>query len=152
MLKKITPRPIQRKAAKAVVENAKLAKPQPLKTVLLNVGYGASLQDQPGRVLQSRGFKLALEEMGLTDKLITTSLVSDIEEKPKNRLGELKLGAEILGMVKRDDVKIPSQNNTYNFILNPKYQEEVKAMEDKIKNQLKNVQNVQDVQEITQEN
>jgi len=117
--------------------------------VLSNVGYGASLQDQPGRVLQSRGFKLALEEMGLTDKLITTSLVSDIEEKPKNRLGELKLGAEILGMVKRDDVKIPSQNNTYNFILNPKYQEEVKAMEDKIKNQLKNVQ---DVQEITQEN
>ena len=49
-------------------------------------------------MLERKGVKEALAEFGLTEELITTSLVSDIKRKPKRRLGELRLGDEILNM------------------------------------------------------
>jgi len=130
------PTPKQRLAAKAVIENLSGNNPLPTGQVLENVGYGSIVQD-PKRILESIGFKQALYDLGLTEELITTSLVEDIKEKPKARLGELKLGAEILGMVKREDETPKSQNNnTYNFIFSKEVQTEVKQIEDKIKSML----------------
>ena len=42
----------------------------------------------------------AVAKYGLTEGLITKALVSDIKGKPKKRVEELKLGAEILGIRK----------------------------------------------------
>ena len=127
------PTPKQRLAAKAVVENLSIDKPKTLGEVLENVSYG-KISKQPSRILQSDGFKQALYDLGLTEELITTSLVEDIKEKPKARLGELKLGAEILGMVKREDETPKSQNNnTYNFIFSKEVQTEIVMIEEKIK-------------------
>lgn len=133
----ITPRPRQRKAAKAVVKNLQLDKPKSLGEVLESVGYGTGLQTQPNRVIQSAGFKQALREMGLTEELITSSLVEDIAAKPQRRLGELTLGAKILGMT--DEIVEPpasNQTTTYNFIFSPETRAAVKEIEDRIKARL----------------
>lgn len=134
---KIIPRPRQRKAAQAVVKNLTIDTPKPLGEVLRSVGYGTGLQSQPNRVIESAGFKQALREMGLTEELITTSLVEDIEKKKQNRVQEMKLGAEILGMVKREPEQIkPQQATTYNFIFSAETQADVKEIEDRIKERL----------------
>ena len=91
--KKIKPTIRQKKVAKLMLDNVSSSK----KEILQMAGYG-KLASQPHRVLEAEGTKMALAEYGLTEELITTSLVSDIEAKPKNRLGELRLGSEILGM------------------------------------------------------
>jgi len=123
----------QRKAARAVVENLRSSKPKSHKQVLSSVGYGTGLQDQPQRVLGSEGFKEALREMGLTEELITSALVSDIKKKPKNRISELRLGAEILGMKQTEPAPPGPKGNVYNFIFAPKMQEKIKGMESEIK-------------------
>ncbi len=118
------------------MENLLKDKPESTGTVLGSVGYGEIIQD-PKRIVESPGFKQALADLGLTEELITSSLVNDIKDKPKARLGELKLGAEILGMVKREDPNDkPKSQNTYNFIFNPDTQAEIKTLEDKIKARL----------------
>lgn len=132
------PSPRQRKAAIAIVENATKDKPLPTGQVLESVGYGEGLQNQPNRVLESAGFKAAMGELGLTENLIATSLVADIKKKKGKRYHELKMGAEILGMVKRAPEEPPKgpTNATYNFIFSAETQAEVKAIEERIKAQL----------------
>lgn len=112
--------------------------------MLENVGYTKAVAETPSRVLESAGFKDALTEYGLTEELITTSLVKDIKGKPLKRTQELKLGAEILGMVKRDE-KPPTENkNTYNFIFSEKVQARVQIINDDIKRILTTPSNVQE--------
>lgn len=143
MVNRKRPTPRQRKAARAVADNLLSEKPLSTGQVLESVGYGKIVQD-PKRILETPGFKQALYDLGLTENLITSSLVEDIKDKPKNRLGELKLGAELLGMVRKDP-EIPqdkNSNTTYNFIFSPENQADVKAMEEKIKARLIQKQNV----------
>lgn len=95
------PRLKQKNLAKIAIEN--LGRTDLTKGELVEMGgYSKAVQDHPAKVLESKGFKQALAEYGLTEELITTSLVSDIKAKPKKRFLELSLGAEILGMKKRD--------------------------------------------------
>lgn len=123
----------QRKAARAVIENLRSTKPRSHKQVLSSVGYGTGLQDQPQRVLGSEGFKQAVREMGLTEDLIVSSLTKDIKKKPQNRLGELRLGAEILGMKQDESLPPPRSGNVYNFIFGADMQKKIRGMEDEIK-------------------
>jgi hypothetical protein len=106
--------------------------------VLKSVGYGTGLQNQPKRVIESGGFKAALKEFGLTEQLITNALVEDIKAKPKKRVQELKLGAEILGMVKRDEPPVDNSKTTYNFIFSPEVQSRVQTINEDIKKMLIN--------------
>lgn len=136
---KIVPRPRQRKAAKALVDNMLLDKPLPEGEVLEMAGYPPTVSQNPGKIKEQRGFKLALAEMGLTEELVVSSLTEDIREKKQNRLGELRLGAEILGINKREDEpdRKPT-GNTYNFIFSKEVQDDVKAIEARIKARLIN--------------
>ena len=87
--------------AMAKIENQKLPrdKRKNKKELLVSVGYATkTAEKQPSRELESKGVKDAIRAMGLTEELITDALVNDIKEKAKNRLGEMRLGAEILGM------------------------------------------------------
>jgi hypothetical protein len=113
--------------------------------MLVNVGYSRNIAEQPSRILEAPGFKQALAEFGLTEELITSALVSDIKGKPAKRHQELKLGAEILGMVKREEKQNPEQRNTYNFIFNADVQDKVKAINEDIKRMLINPPDVQEI-------
>lgn len=66
------------------------------KEIAREVGY---LTTAP---LSSDGVKVALGKYGLNEELITAALVDDINAKPGNRVAELRLGADILGISKRD--------------------------------------------------
>jgi hypothetical protein len=104
-----------------------------MKSVLASVGYGKIVQD-PKRIIESVGFKKALREMGLTEELITMSLVDDIKAKPERRVQEIKLGAEILGMVKREDEPVKATtSNTYNFLFSSETRERVQQLDAEIK-------------------
>lgn len=71
------------------------------KEVLLEAGYELSTAEKPELVLNTAGYKNAFAQYGLTEELITSSLVEDIEMKPQKRVRELELGADILSMRKR---------------------------------------------------
>lgn len=135
---RIIPRPMQVKAAKAMIENLSLDNPKTSGEVMEMIGYSNGVVRTPSIVTESAGYKQALRNLGLTEELITSSLVSDIKEKPKNRLGEMRLGAEILGMNKpENEPEKPKSSNTYNFFFSKEIQKEVRVMEDKIKGMLK---------------
>jgi len=112
--------------------------------VLENVGYSDKAAETPSRVLESRGFKQSLAEFGLTEELITCALTEDIKAKPAKRVAELKLGAEILGMVKREEPQRSDVKNTYNFIFSPEVQERVRIVNEDIKKILINPPNVEE--------
>lgn len=112
--------------------------PKPTSSVLESVGYGTGLQNSPQRVTESIGFKQAIRDLGLTEDLITSSLVQDIKAKPEKRIQELKLGAEILGMVKREDEQSKSTTNTYNFLFSEETQKKIREIDSIIKAKLIN--------------
>ena len=92
---------LQRDLAEAIVINAKKPryKRKNKRDTLLSVGYSEKVAThKAGEILESKGVKQALAEYGLTEELITTALVDDIQHKKGKRLGELSLGADILKM------------------------------------------------------
>ncbi len=91
----------QENLAKLRVENPTLEKG---KLVELG-GYSPAIIKTPAKALESKGYKEALRELGLTEELISKSLVQDIKRKPKKRIAELRLGAEILGMTENKDAQ-----------------------------------------------
>lgn len=97
----------------------------------------------PNRIVEAPGFKQALRDLGLTEELITSSLVNDIKAKPEKRIQELKLGAEILGMVKREDEQTKSTNNIYNFLFSEETQKQIREIDNVIKARLINNEPIQ---------
>lgn len=128
----------QRAAAKAVIENLQVDNPQTMAAILEKSGYSPKTALTPKTATDTPGFKQALYDLGLTEELITSSLVEDIKLKPQQRIQELKLGAELLGMVKREDEQIRNTNNTYNFLFSADVQANIRAIDNKIKEQLIN--------------
>jgi hypothetical protein len=86
----------QQKLAKLRLENPHLEKGE-----LVELGgYSPAVIKTPAKALESKGYKEALAQYGLTEELVTTALVEDIENKPNKRVNELALAADILGMKK----------------------------------------------------
>lgn len=94
----------QRKAAKLLAEAYKSdgkARYNTKKDILLAAGYSAVTAEAPASVIERPGFQAELAKYGLTEELVTSALVTDIELKPQRRFLELSLAAEILGMKSR---------------------------------------------------
>ena len=92
--------------------------------VLLAAGDDKSTSEKPSLVLETKGYKQELAKYGLTEELITSALVEDIEKKPQKRVRELELGADILSMRKRP----VEQQNTLNIaIFSTEQQERIAA-------------------------
>jgi len=92
---------LQQDLAEAIVKNKILPryKRKNKKELVVSVGYSAKVAAKKAtQTIQAKGVQDALEDFGLTKELITTSLVEDIKAKPRKRLGELTLGADVLGM------------------------------------------------------
>jgi len=99
----------QKRVAKIVLEG--LSTGQTAGEALRKAGYGPGMIHNPQQVMNSVGFKAAMAEFGLTEELISTALVDDIKAKPKQRVQELKLGAEILGMTHAASTNVAVQVN-----------------------------------------
>mgnify|MGYP001568703013 CR=1 FL=1 len=92
---------LQEQLAEAIVINKKLPrdKRKNKKELLVSMVYATTTAESiPNKIIDSKGVKDALKDNGLTEDLITTALVEDINAKPARRVKELSLGAEILGM------------------------------------------------------
>lgn len=102
----------QKELAKAIIENTTLPryKRKNKGELLASVGYAkTTAKAEPERTIQQEGVQEAIQtylsETGLSKDLITKALVYDIENKPKRREKELRLGAEILGILSENDNK-----------------------------------------------
>jgi hypothetical protein len=92
----------QRKAVENMVENGGV-----VSSAMISAKYSPNTAKTPQKLTESIGYKELLKEYGLTEGLITKALVDDIKSKPKKRLPELRLGAEILKMTdkEKEDIK-----------------------------------------------
>ena len=77
------------------------------------IPYSPKTAKNPKKLTESNGFKELLKKYGLTEGLITKSLVADIKKKPQRRVKELGLGADILRM--RDQKPSGDTYNQFNF-------------------------------------
>jgi len=90
----------QKMAAKKISEN--IGK-KTTGELLRESGYSRSISETPELATKGKGFKEEMAKYGLTEELISCSLVDDIKKKPQARKGELELGAKILRMGQDDD-------------------------------------------------
>lgn len=102
----------QKRLAQLVIEHAKDTNITKGKLVEMG-GYGHSIQIAPEKAFNSKGFLQELDNLGLTDELLTKSLVADIKAKKKNRARELELGFKVRGRLKEQ----PDGNTTNNLII-----------------------------------
>lgn len=84
----------QKKAIRKLVENGGNAS-----KAMRDAGYSKKTAINPSKLTESKGYLEILDQYGLTDELIISSLSSDIREKPKNRKPELELAAKMRGMI-----------------------------------------------------
>lgn len=96
-------KPRQRKLAQLMVENMRTGKEKHLGVLVKQAGYTDAMATKPVVVTRSQGFLAALDELGLTDDLVVSSLVEDIRLKPQRRAFELSIAAKIRGLDRRAD-------------------------------------------------
>ena len=97
---------LQEDLAEAIVKNKRLPKykRKNKRDLLVSVGYAkTTAEKQPSVIIDSKGVQESLSKRGLDKDLITSALVFDIENKPKRRERELRLGAEILGLTEHKE-------------------------------------------------
>ena len=82
------------------------------------VGYSEATINNPSSLTKSKGYRVILTQLGLTEEFIVQKLIADIESKPEKRLGELILASDILGLRKRnliiDDKSIDKEHEVRN--------------------------------------
>ena len=94
---------LQENLAKEIVKNTRRKKPLNKGQLVELGGYSKTVAiAKPEVILSQKGVKDSLRKLGLTEELITNALVEDIAEKKGNRVRELALGADILGMTEED--------------------------------------------------
>ena len=62
--------------------------------------YAPATYNTPQKLTESKAFPQLCKEAGLTDDLILKALSDDIKKKPRRRIAELNLAAEIRGLKK----------------------------------------------------
>lgn len=92
---KVKPTKRQVKAVKALVEND-----GGIGKALRVAGYSDSIAHTPSKVTESKGFIMAMNEVGLDIDTLNRALADDIELKPQNRLGELTLAYKLHGKLR----------------------------------------------------
>lgn len=146
---------LQKRAAKAIILNELSDKPKTNGQVLESIGYSKGISETPSMVLETQGFKKALAEIGLKQALIKKGIdANKIAEKINVLLeattGEnpdynsidkgLKHATAIYGIEDKDSKK---ESNIYNFILNPIFKEQIKPLEEALKEQFKNAKPIE---------
>jgi hypothetical protein len=111
---KIKPTELQKKAADEIirqkVEKGRVNQGE----ALARAGYSESMQKTPSAVTESRGFLAYMEQAGITEQNLAVMLAEDLNAKPGERLGEMKLAAQLMGL---DGAKDGSTNVQVNVAL-----------------------------------
>ena len=68
--------------------------------------YAEATLNTPQKLTESKGYKEELANYGLTEELVKSSLVEDIEKKPQRRSQELGLAADILKLRETPKIQI----------------------------------------------
>lgn len=113
----------QKKAVDNLVENR-----GNVSLAMKDAGYDLTTAKNPKNLTESKGFQELMAEYGLTKGLITRALVDDINAKPKHRILELSLGADILGMKKQDRSSMLNGASIQNFtqiVINPPHERKI---------------------------
>ena len=82
---------------------------------LRDAGYSESVSKAPQLVTESVGFLAYMEKNDITENNLAAMLSQDLKNKPGERLGELKLAAQLMGL---DGAKDSGNNVQINFALN----------------------------------
>jgi len=69
---------------------------------LLDAGYSEAIAHNPQAVTESQGFKRYMANHGITEDNLALMLSEDLSNKPGERLGEMKLAAELMGLTNKD--------------------------------------------------
>lgn len=70
---------------------------------LIAAGYSESIASNPQEFLKTKSFQALMDSVGMTDEYLNEALHSDIEAKPRNRLGELTLAYKLKGRLKESE-------------------------------------------------
>jgi len=92
---RVKPKPRHIKAVHALLNNGGKQG-----EAMREAGYTSTVIKSPGKVTESKGFQQVMQNMGLTEELLTSCLVEDIHRKKDNRLGELTLGFKLHGKLR----------------------------------------------------
>ena len=121
----------QKEAVKKVMENyGNVSKS------MKEVGYSPNSAKNPKSLTDSKGFKELMGEYGLTEKLVSKSLVLDIKKKPQRRVKELELGARILKMTSDDQPQEKPKPELHLHFHQEKILQLVQKVEEDIKKEL----------------
>lgn len=136
----------QKRVAKRVVNNLLSPRPVSLGQILREEGYGR-VSESPARIVESEGFKAAIDELGLKKALFKQGINPDkiarkidVLLEARDRLDRddytaidkgLKHATAIFGIIQ--DKPPESNKNTYNFVFSTEVREKVREMEDQIK-------------------
>jgi len=66
--------------------------------VLRDVGYSESVSKRPTTVTESAGFLTYMSDSGITERNLAGMLAEDLQAKVGERLGEMKLAAQLMGI------------------------------------------------------
>jgi len=69
---------------------------------LKKAGYSLTVQHNPKLVTESKGFKEYMASHGITEDNLAGMLAADLNAKVGERLGEMKLAAELMGLTNKD--------------------------------------------------
>lgn len=110
--------PKQKRAADNIIAQ-KIAKKENKGKALKDAGYSESVAKNPKLVTESKGFLAYMNDAGLTDENLANMLAADLEKKPANRLGELKLAMEVKGLKENNvNVNMQSADRTFDLMRN----------------------------------
>ena len=99
----------QRKLAKNIIDNG-----GNVSKAMVDAGYSKASAKNPQKYAKAHGVLEAYAEYGLTEGLVITALVDDINAKRKNRTAELKLASDILGLAQPQKVDMTSNGDSIN--------------------------------------
>ena len=99
----------QRKLAKNIIDNG-----GNVSKAMVDAGYSKASAKNPQKYAKAHGVLEAYAEYGLTEGLVITALVDDINAKRKNRTPELKLASDILGLSQPQKVDVTSMGESVN--------------------------------------
>lgn len=88
----------QERAVENIIKQEMSGKRVNLGKALRESGYSESVATKPKTVTGTVGFKEAMAKYGLTEEKWASYLAADLEMKPGERLGELRLAADVMGL------------------------------------------------------
>jgi len=96
------PTELQKAAADNIIAQKLVSNKINKKKALLDAGYSLNMANSAVQVTESQGFKMYMARHGVTEDNLALMLSEDLANKPGERLGELKLAADLMGLTNKD--------------------------------------------------